>query len=902
MSHLSTAVVKVVPAAADGLSVTAGSSSWANGAWVELIASASANLAIVGCVAFSPAETGIECEIEVGVGGSGNEVPLGYIRWYHGNPGNGGPAHLSLPLGIGGILAGQRVSLRVRSAAISSVWEVVIVYVENPDSESITTSQLSSVPSAANSVSVTPNSSAWANSSWVEIAAALSDPSGIVGFTVSPGVWGVDYELDVGVGAASSEQVITTLRSVSATTPADTGNRRSHVMLPAVYFISGGRVSVRLRKAGTDTTDWDFAMLKYGDLLVTSRQKVTQVVLKIGRDEYIDDDTPPTANACTGGGAVATGTNPTDGTSLATATSLHAWFETTIGGTTYRWSQTAINVTTAKEPRVHRWGKCYRGLPDERGGFQAVSVDIDLIDHDNLLRTLHTTQTLKGQTGKVYIADLATILAAGNPQIRFSGVVADFRPVQGGYYQLTLEDPLSTLFSAEAQEVLLPPELIAVSDNTADQGLRAAPAPVIYGSLSDEDEAVPHGAIECPYIGAETLVPALGNLYKFLVCISPTHNVQSIFLADPASGTPPTRRSKAGASLYGTELFVPHHAGWFLPNDYSVTAAERWTFFYLEQHHPAADLAREGRIPITANVCGREETGDATGDTITNPALITLHALNTLWARIVGDNNWPALLTRDSASVFDSDAFAVVEGICDDRGYLWAFMLGHSFKQITLRDFLELVYLCGDFELFINRFGQVSATMIDRTSAYSSASSYTAVSDILKNSFEIDPKSDAVENLIRYVYKRKYVKTLEQPTPVVGSRLPADSFQEDWFSGLQEDSDSTSITALGGSPKGERPSRVLEMEFVRDQDTADDLAAQRLALRKNPNGRPEASFDVTLMKADTLELGAIITVTHPQGLGASGWVDVRCQVRGIEEDWNDMTARLTVRDVDDLLA
>ena len=66
MSVLTTAVLKCVPAAAAGITVTSGGSAWGNGSWVELIASAAADLAITGLVVL-PAG-GAQFEIEIGVG------------------------------------------------------------------------------------------------------------------------------------------------------------------------------------------------------------------------------------------------------------------------------------------------------------------------------------------------------------------------------------------------------------------------------------------------------------------------------------------------------------------------------------------------------------------------------------------------------------------------------------------------------------------------------------------------------------------------------------------------------------------------------------------------------------------------------------------------------------------
>lgn len=642
----------------------------------------------------------------------------------------------------------------------------------------------------------------------------------------------------------------------------------------------------------------------------TPLQRVTQVVLLYGYNRYADADPPPTESACTGGGTVASGTNPTDGSSIATATSLHAVFRITVNGTTYDFSQTAINHgSRAKTPRVDKFGRFRRALPDDDGSIELPSVWVDFFDHDNLMRGWHDTQTLKGLTAEILLADETTWQAGGaNAQVRFSGVVERFEPLPGYRYRITLESPLAPAFSETAQETLLPRETISISDGTADQALRNSPAPHLYGSLSEEG-----GCIEIPFVGTETPAtdPTLGNRHKHLFGFGAIGSIEGVYGADPLSGDPPTRRAALPASAFTSDFLAPHISGadWFEAANYSVQDSARWTFGFLEQTHPAADLARYGRIPLTANVCGRETTGNATGSTIDRAGRQALLVLNTAWANSVGDANHPAMATRNGFSIFNTQSFETWQtttannsGIAN--GYKGAFALGHSHRFITLRTFIEQAYVSWLLEMYINRWGQVAAAGLDRTATASGVPHDNYALHIKKDSFSIDDRRNAVENATRYVYRRKYAKTLEQLTPVEGSRLPSDAFQEDWLSGIQEVTNSTSITALGGSPRGRRESPILEMELTRDEDTADDVAQQRNDLRAPANGRAEATYAIQMQRLDTAELGDLRKVTHPQALGTSGWSAQRVQIRAIEEDWNAyaMCAWLTVRDVDDLLA
>jgi hypothetical protein len=373
-----------------------------------------------------------------------------------------------------------------------------------------------------------------------------------------------------------------------------------------------------------------------------------------------------------------------------------------------------------------------------------------------------------------------------------------------------------------------------------------------------------------------------------------------VFLADPDSGDPPTARAKAPESEYGSRIYVPHQNGWFGDELYSVEEDERWTFLYLDQNHPAADLARYNRIPIAVNVCGREDNGDATGNTLDSLPLQFLHFLNTEVAQEVGDADWPTIAQRDSYSLFDTTTFTTTKQRSESRisgGYKGAFVLGHSYKQITLREALKQFCRSGDFSVGINRHGQIILSMLDITATVGTVT-FTDQSDILKDSFRINPRLDNVENRVRYAYKRNYLKTIQQPNPEIGSRLPREPFDKDWLSGTQTLNDTTEQTNLGEV----RSSQLLELEMVRDQSTADDVAARRLALRKPSNGRAEATFSSTLSKGYSVELGDLVNVTHFQGIGSTGWTNKRCRVLRIVDDLDQFTRTFTVQDIDNLLA
>jgi hypothetical protein len=286
---------------------------------------------------------------------------------------------------------------------------------------------------------------------------------------------------------------------------------------------------------------------------------------------------------------------------------------------------------------------------------------------------------------------------------------------------------------------------------------------------------------------------------------------------------------------------------------------------------------------------------------------IAVLVLNTQWANEVGDTNHPVQATRNGFSIIDVTSWETVKTRTEAAltgGFKGAFLLGYDYQFVSLRWFFEQIPISWDIEPFISRFGQVAATFLDRTSTASGVPHDTDEHDILEGSFSINAKPFAVENVTQYVYRRNYVKALQQLDDPEGTRLPREPFDEEWLSGVQTITNSTSVTALGGTPRGRRKSQVQKMELTRHQGTADAVAQRRNDLRSPANGRAEATYAIQLQKADTAELGDLRKVTHPEGLGTNGWEEQRVQIRAIEEDWNidEMCAYLTVRDVDDLLA
>ncbi len=292
MSRLTTTPQLPAPLAADAVPVIFGGTAWVYGDWVQFFAATTADdTAIAGIALYDPVFgwTGEQAEFEFGIGAEGEEVAIGHIRISGPSSGNAGPTSYKIPYPISGIPLGTRVCVRVRrSLAIGFTYGVTVLYYNDLDSDQAvpyTLATLTSIPSGANSVSVTPDTTPWTNSAWVECDPEVGDDTYIV--AIAPGAvpGEVDIEIDVGVGAAAAEVTQTTFRMGNYG-----GGRLNFANLPGMLPIaSGSRVATRLRKSGTSDSITPVAFLAYvGPLAAPATLIIEKVTDPPGSEQAFD--------------------------------------------------------------------------------------------------------------------------------------------------------------------------------------------------------------------------------------------------------------------------------------------------------------------------------------------------------------------------------------------------------------------------------------------------------------------------------------------------------------------------------------------------------------------------------------------------------------------------------------
>lgn len=110
------------------------------------------------------------------------------------------------------------------------------------------------LPSAAAGVTVTASTTAWNNSSWVEIEDSIAATSLLMAISVFCTDSGNNrqFEVDIGKGAAGSETVVTTIKGKSNPVFVNIGEDSVYNMpIPIACFTAGDRVACRVRSSAS---------------------------------------------------------------------------------------------------------------------------------------------------------------------------------------------------------------------------------------------------------------------------------------------------------------------------------------------------------------------------------------------------------------------------------------------------------------------------------------------------------------------------------------------------------------------------------------------------------------------------------------------------------------------------
>jgi len=601
-------------------------------------------------------------------------------------------------------------------------------------------------------------------------------------------------------------------------------------------------------------------------------------------------------SACTGGGTVPAGTNPAAGLALTSASVPVAWMEIEAPSGTKRYAKVPINLDNSpKIAKVSSFGKITRRISNNLGDLRSADVKSTLFDEDRVLRGLEDSDNLVNSLVSYFVSTEAAIRAGSAPRRVFTGPIVDAEPTSGLEFDITVKDWLTAILDELAKKTF-PTRTFGATDftnllNAVDDAsspgnptMNGKAVPIIYGS---------HRQVQPIYVGKRVVNGF--NWDESIVCGHAIKAINQWSAVDSANGD----RAAMPLTTEGVDFLIPGYAGYTLhtgsANPYIDINGNRYC--RILTRGPRSDAHRLGTVPIILDVCGIESTGDGSGTMIDSLLRQILHLLIN-WILAPTPYTSGAWLSSPSFTVggstwskIDTATFETAKTTSEARiagGYKGAFILGWDGRTHQLEEIFRSAARSADIDFYINRHGQLSVSMFDSTIA--SARTVVDLPDILKASFSAKRERTKITNKVTYRYGRKYVDPVTQKTPAEADFLPSGLREPDteWTTDRQSTSDGTSITKYGERLMD------LDLDFVTEQATADDVAVK--LKNRDKNGPIRGSLTEILQGADC-DISQKITVTHLEGVTATGWTARPLRVEGQETDLDAMTVKHEARDV-----
>ena len=271
---------------------------------------------------------------------------------------------------------------------------------------------------------------------------------------------------------------------------------------------------------------------------------------------------------------------------------------------------------------------------------------------------------------------------------------------------------------------------------------------------------------------------------------------------------------------------------------------------------------------------GIESVGDSTGTLLTSPPDILRHMLENF---VYGDwqqGAWlatPTFPDDTTLNQIDTASFDTAETNLNNRivgGYPLAISIGSDGAFLSVRDFIATMSICGDMDVGFNRKSQVMLSVFTE-SALTGVGTYDEIRDIHEGSFDVEDFPDEMYNIVPYAYRYNYAAGKYDVEGEVRSQESIDGYSEESV-----------------MPK-------LELRYVRDGTAAEDNARKHLRRVKDP---PRRVTFKTNRQGLTDELGDLKRITHPEGVGASGWS--KNPIRIIRHETDPLDYSVTIQGTD----
>lgn len=380
----------------------------------------------------------------------------------------------------------------------------------------------------------------------------------------------------------------------------------------------------------------------------------------------------------------------------------------------------------------------------------------------------------------------------------------------------------------------------------------ASPAsPVVYEYTDDGSDA--EFAPGPPEINTAQVPNVDGGFFWdfYVVCLGVVE-ITAWYASDVAEGTTP-RRVLMPTTTAGVDFLIPGYNGWPHAQPYLEIGGKRITGFYARG--PRSFHHTQGIVTMAVSVCGYEDVGDGSGDSIQQAFPLLQHFLNEFVLKNDGEGyrtgNWGPLETfSDGVEMLQTSKFAAAQTLTEGwltgsqspiEGYRGAIYLR---EQITVREFLRRFLQTFDAFWAVNHHGQGYPYLID-----------PALSDAGRP----------------YRYQIE-IKRLEGPRLDRDNVEPRIDFQYDFdpdANGFRSEIERTEDAVAVAAQEGKLQDRgVRSLYWSRDPTTVRDAMERRVQRLRYPRWVQE--FRTNYLGVED-EPGDPITITHPDGIGANGW-------------------------------
>lgn len=229
---------------------------WAWSSWTQLTAATASDLLLSQISVACDYQTARQFEAQIGIGAAAAEVAVASVRGFKGSNGfslsflAGGLREFPVwPLRL--IPSGSRVSCRIRKSVTGTAsWTGIAALIPSPITTFQTSSTSNWAPDTAPSLSLGSAAVNWANSSWVTVLAAAADNLTVIGVFAGITTGTSDnapIEIDIGVGNAGEEELLTTFRMRPYVGSLQVGMFMTQLPIGSPTVAAGARIAARYR-------------------------------------------------------------------------------------------------------------------------------------------------------------------------------------------------------------------------------------------------------------------------------------------------------------------------------------------------------------------------------------------------------------------------------------------------------------------------------------------------------------------------------------------------------------------------------------------------------------------------------------------------------------------------------